>query len=308
MKGAAAQATVFVPATVGNVGPGFDVLGLAFAGLGDKITVRLTDGESKIESVSGRDAKDIPRDPKANCAVVAALDMLRRIGSKHGVAVSIDRQLPLSGGLGGSAAASVGGAYAALLAAGKNAAHQMVMAAALAGEAMVAGRHLDNIAPCLLGGLTLVLDTDKFDVQKIPIKGEWWLAVVTPGQRLATIAARSVLPEQIARPLFVQQMANTAGVVAAFALGDHDLMRRSLADLFAEPRRAPLIESFKDAKEAALTAGALGCSISGAGPTTFAICADERTARRASEAMMSAYGEGATAAVGQPALEGAKPV
>lgn len=302
------KASVFVPATIGNVGPGFDVLGLAFEGLGDTITVQLVDGESRVETVTGRDAKDIPRDPKANCAVVAALDMLKRLGSKQGVAVGIDRQLPLSGGLGGSAAASVGGALAAVYASGKNVSQQIVMAAALSAEAMVAGRHLDNIAPCLMGGLTMVLDTDKLDVVQLPIKGAWWLTVVTPAQRLATIAARSVLPEQVARPLFVQQMANTAGVVAAFATGDHELMRRALADVFAEPRRAPLIEGFKDAKEAAREAGALGSSISGAGPTCFAVSADEKTAERVGRAMASAFPQGATVAVGRPATEGARQV
>lgn len=304
------KARVFVPASVGNVGPGFDVLGLAVDGLGDVIEVEIVDGPSRVANVTGRDADAVPRDAKANCAVIAAEAMLARLGmSGRGVSLSIERALPISGGLGSSAAASVGGALAVAKAAGKDVSHDRIMLAALEGEAKVAGRHLDNIAPCVFGGLCLVREVQPADVVSLKIAGEWWVTLVTPNMKLATKTARGVLPENVTRSLLVQQMANTAGVVAAFTMGDHALMRRSLHDLLAEPSRASLIPHFTDVKAAALGAGALGCSISGAGPSIFAISDRERTARHAGDAMVSAFGSvGAAFHVGKPSQKGAHQV
>ncbi len=304
------KARVFVPATIGNVGPGFDVLGLAIEGLGDHFTVELVPRAqgSRIVAVTGRDADLIPRGVADNCTAIAALSMLDRLGLDHAVHVTIERRLPVSGGLGGSAAASVGGALAALLASGNNAASTLVLLAALDGEQRVAGRHLDNIAPAFFGGLCICRAVDPPDVATVTIRGDWWLTVVTSTQKLATKAARQVLPELVARRDMVTQMAHTAGVVAAFANGDHELLRRSLVDHFAEPRRAPLIEGFRDVRDAAFGAGALGCSISGAGPTLFAVSATEGTARRCCAAMISAFRPlAAEGHVGPIASRGARP-
>lgn len=303
-------ATVFVPATVGNVGPGFDVLGLAVEGLGDKITVTIIDGPSKVSAVTGRDADLVPRDAKSNCAVIAAEAMLAKLGlTGKGVDIAIERGLPIAGGLGSSAAASVGGALGVVHASGKTVGTDIVLRAALEGEAKVAGRHLDNIAPVLYGRLCLVREVEPPDVIVLPIRGEWWVTLVSPKIKLATKTARGVLPESVSRTLLVQQMANTCGVLTAFASGDHALMRRSLQDLLAEPKRAHLIPHFHDVKSGALGAGALGCSISGAGPTVFALSDRERTARHAGEAMVSAFADiGAVVHVGRPASRGAHPV
>ena len=300
------QAKVFVPGSIGNVGPGFDVLGLAVEGLGDRVTVELTSGASVVAHVLGRDADAVPREPGANCAVVAALSLLRRIGDQRGVRLSLERALPLAGGLGASAAASVGGALAAMYATGQTVAMEVLLAAALDGEESVAGRHLDNVAPSLLGGLTVSRGVDPPDAVRLPIQGEWWLALASPALRLATKNARGVLPSLIAQKDFVTQMANTAGLLVAFATGDHSLARRSLVDVYAEPRRASLISSFLLVKAAALAAGALGCSISGAGPTVFALCEGESTARRAAECMQEAFRPtAATTHVGRIAQSGA---
>jgi homoserine kinase len=185
--------------------------------------------------------------------------------------VSIHKALPLAGGLGGSAASSVGGAYAAALAAGLEPEPKAIMGAALDAEETVAGRHLDNIAPSLLGGLALVLSVDSFDVVSLPVPEDWAIALLTPRVRVATRAARAVLPELWDRNSWVQQMANTTALVHAFATADGDLVRRALNDLYAEPRRADFIPSFREVKAAAFEAGAFGCSISGSGPTIFAI-------------------------------------
>lgn len=304
---------VFVPATIGNVGPGFDVLGLAVDGLGDIVSAKLVDGPSRIVAVTGRDANLVPLDPRTNCAAIAAHSLLRRLHDGRGIELSFHRQLPISGGLGSSAAASVGGAYAAALATGKDVATDLILTAALDGEASVAGRHLDNIAPAFFGGLCVVLNSDPPDVARVaisdPKNGSWWLTLVSPDTKLSTKHARSVLPETVDRHLFVQQMSRTAGLVTALAQGDEGLARRSLVDLFAEPRRAPLIPSFDNVKSAALAAGALGCSISGAGPTVFALSSTESVARLVAAKMIAAFSPlKADAHVGKVATQGARAI
>lgn len=280
---------VFVPATIGNVGPGFDVLGLVFPGLGDVIAVDLIDGPSTVASVTGRDANLVPLDPKKNCAVIAAESMLKINGINRGVRVTIDKQLPISGGLGASAASSVGGALAAAFACGISPKQDEILSAALEGEEAVAGRHLDNIAPCLLGGLTVVLSLNPPRVYRLPMTADWWLSILTPNARLETRTAREVLPKEIAVSDWVSAMANSIGLVSAFNQGDANLARICLVDRFAEPRRAPLIPRFGAIRDAAINAGALGCSISGAGPTIFALSEDEETARACQKAMEKAY-------------------
>jgi homoserine kinase len=260
------RASVFAPGSVGNVGPGFDILGLAVDGAGDTVTVEL--GKSGPVIVRGRDADLIPTDPAKNAASIAANAMLKK---KEQLQITIDKGLPVSGGLGGSAASSVAGAYAAALATGAEASKEEIMMAALEGEMFVSGRHLDNIAPITLGGLVLSRSIDPIDVIRLAVPESWSVALITPRVRIETKQARAILPQQWDRESWIQQMANTAALVTAFASGDGLLARRALDDRYAEPRRAPMIPRFPEVKQAALDAGAFGCSISGSGPTIFAI-------------------------------------
>lgn len=285
------KATAYAPGSVGNVGPGFDVLGLAMENAGDRITVELTEGEARVDDVRGIDAELVPREPKRNAAAVAATALLRARGDARNAIVTIDKGLPLSGGMGGSAASSVGGAFAAAQALGLDATPLEIAAAALEGESAVAGVHLDNIAATVFGGLTLVRSVRPIDIVALPVKADWMLGIVTPNVRVETKAARKLLPASSGRAMWVQQMANTAGVVQAFGSGDGDLLRRSLDDLYAEPRRATLIPRFIEAKQAAIAAGAFGCVMSGSGPTLVAICADDATARGAVDAMTRVFGD-----------------
>ncbi|HUP47162.1 MAG TPA: homoserine kinase [Thermoanaerobaculia bacterium] len=280
------KSTVFAPGSIGNVGPGFDVLGLAVEGIGDRVTVELTDGPARVAEVTGRDADLVPRDPVRNVASIAAAAWLREARIDKRAVVSIEKGLPLSGGLGGSAASSVAGAMAAALAAGGGSI-ESVMAAALEGEAAVAGRHLDNIAASAVGGLALCRSADPIDVVSVSVPEGWGVVILTPRVRIETKQARALLPPSWEREKWVQQMANTAGVLHAFATGDGALLRRALDDLYAEPLRAPLIPNFGEVKRAALDAGALGCSISGGGPSIFAITAaiDHRCAAAMKAAM-----------------------
>lgn len=260
------RVTVFAPGSVGNVGPGFDVLGLAIDGIGDRVTVETADADRVM--VTGCDAGLIPSDPSKNVAAIAAHAMVQRSFSIH-----VEKGLPCCAGLGGSASSSVAGALAAALACGMNPSPEEIMHAALEGEALASGRHLDNIAPITLGGIVLARSIDPLDV--VPVAApEWRLALVTPKVRIETKQARAILPEQWDRASWIRQMANTTALVLAFATSDRALARRALEDLYAEPRRAPMIPHFHEVKRAALDAGAFGCSISGSGPTIFALVDD----------------------------------
>lgn len=301
--------TVFAPGSIGNVGPGFDVLGLAIDGAGDRITVELTDGDARVVAVTGRDAQLLPLDAKKNAATIAATAWLRLHGDARNPLVWIEKGLPLSGGMGGSAASSVGAVLATALAMGMSPEPHQIIAAALEGESAVAGRHLDNIAPCVLGGLALVRSLQPIDVVALPVKADWMVAMVTPDVRIETKAARDLLPPSSERAVWVQQMANTAAVVHAFATGDGELLRRAFDDVYAEPRRGGFIPRFLEVKRAALQAGAFCCGISGSGPTLVAISADAATAQRAAAAMQQAFGEVAGSAQVVPiARQGARAV
>jgi len=284
-------ATAFAPGSIGNVGPGFDVLGLAVDGLGDRVRIELTDGPSRIESITGRDAELIPRDAKRNTAAIAATAWLRAAGIASNVTIHLEKGLPLSGGLGGSGASSVAGAYAAAVASGQTAPDmRSIIAAALEAEQTVSGRHLDNIAATALGGLTLVRSADPIDVIRLPVPDRWRVVLVTPKARVETRAARAVLPEEWAQASWVQQMANTAALAHAFATADEELARRALEDLYAEPRRSTFIPRFHLIKRAALENGSFGCSISGSGPTIFALVTGADAARCA-DAVREALGD-----------------
>ncbi len=280
MKGA----TVFAPGSVGNVGPGFDILGLAIDGIGDRVTVEL--GKTGPVIVRGVDAELVPTDPARNAAAIAASALL----SKQPFQVTIEKGIPVSAGLGGSASSSVAGAYAAALASGDPVTREAIMLCALEGEIAVSGRHLDNIAPITMGGLVLSRSIDPIDVIPLPAPQNWSIALITPRVRIETKQARAILPQKWERESWVQQMANTSALIVAFSTGDGALARRALDDLYAEPRRAPMIPHFYDVKRAALDAGAFGCSISGSGPTIFAIV-DASTSRNCAEAMRRAMGD-----------------
>lgn len=301
------SARVFAPGSIGNVGPGFDVLGLSVPGIGDIVSVEITEDANDEVIVRGRDAEAVPTDPVRNIASIAARAILRAHGqAAFGLRIEIDKGLPLSGGLGGSAASAVAGAVAAALAIGVGADSGTILEAAFEGESAIGGHHLDNIAPSLYGGLTLILSTEQRTIVQIESRRLWWLTLVTPQVRIETRSAREVLPRAITRELLVHQTASVAALVHAFSQGDANLVRLALDDRFAEPARASLIPSFSEAKAAALSAGAIGCSISGSGPTLFAIAEDEGTAQRVAASMLEAFaGVGADTHITQMSNEGA---
>ena len=297
--------SIEVPASIGNVGPGFDVLGLAVGGLHDTILMERTEGASFVEMIKGCDAETIPMEAERNTVTLAAAAMAKILRANIAVKVTIARAIPASGGLGASAASSLEGALGVAALLGRKVLDEHIFMASLEAEAAVSGRHLDNLAPCLFGGLTIALGTEPPRAIRVPVDASWWVAVVTPAFRLETRVARGVLPESLPRTEWVRQMALSAATVTALRDGNRELLREVLHDPFAEPRRKALIPNFDLVKAAALSSGALGASISGAGPSVFAIFDDETSARRGRDAMARAFGETSLAHVGQVADRGA---
>ncbi|MEP6590188.1 MAG: homoserine kinase [Gemmatimonadota bacterium] len=288
------HATAFAPGSVGNVGPGLDILGLAVAGAGDRVHLAWRDDEVSIVLDAGH--PDLPTDLASNTAAIAVAAVFRRAELHRGVAITVTKGLPLSGGQGGSAASAVAGAVAANHLAGADLGHAALLACALEAESTVAGRHADNLAPSLLGGLVLVRSMDPMDLIRVPLPDSLRIVMTLPEQQLRTRDARAVLPAEISRAMALQQAANVAAMVVAAALGDLAMLGRALDDQIAEPARAPLLPGFLAAKSAALAHGALGCSISGAGPTAFALVDGDAIGAEVAAAMVAAY-----AAEGMPA-------
>lgn len=301
-----AAVRVYAPGSIGNLGPGLDVLGLAVEGRGDSVTAERADAPGVRIADAGH--ADLPSDPARHAAGIAASAVLRRSGFGGGLVLQIDKGLPLAGGQGGSAASAVAGAVAADAIAGGRLGTADLLAAALEAESIVAGRHLDNIAPSLLGGLVLIRSLDPIDVVAVPVPERLWIVLAHPDQRLRTADGRAALPESVPRAVALHQAAQVGAIVAACTSGDLALLGRAIDDRIAEPARAPLLTGFTAAKAAALKAGALGASISGSGPTAFALAADRATAERVASAMTAAYeaaGVRCAARVARPDRRGA---
>lgn len=280
--------TAFAPASISNVGAGFDAFGCALTGAGDSVHARLVERPGIVVASSGHPS--IPTETARNTAGIAAHETLRRAGASDvGVELRVEKGLPISGGQGGSAASAAAAAVAvdALLDAALGA-HDLLEACLTAEEA-VAGRHADNVAPSLLGGFVIVRAIDPADIVSIPTPDDLRIVIAHPAYEMRTAEARSVLPQQVTRAVAVAQAANAAATVAALAAGDYGLLRRSLVDLIAEPVRAPLLPGFREARQAALGAGAAGSSISGSGPTVFALASGEEAGAAIAAAMYGAY-------------------
>ena len=283
----------FAPASIGNLGPGLDVLGCAVTGPGDSVTAEWCDAPGVLIRDPGH--PELPRNPAVHTSAIAAAAVLRQAlggGTRppaSGIALTVKKGLPLSAGQGGSAASAVAGAVAANALCGSPLASEALLDACLVAESTVAGRHLDNLAPSLLGGICLVRSMDPIDVVRLNVPQGLFIVLAHPSQRLRTRDARAVLPAVVDRATALYQAAQVGAIVAALASGDIALLGRAIDDRIAEPARAPLIPGFRDAKAAALAAGALGASISGAGPTTFALAGDIACAQAVAAAMEGAF-------------------
>ena len=280
-------ATAFSPASVGNVGVGFDILGHVIEGAGDTVTVRRIDApEVRIAAIRGATV-DLPMDAPGNTAGAALIALREALALPFGFEIEIDKGIPLGSGMGGSAASCVAALVAANELLDTPLSREALYPFALTGEAVASGgRHGDNLGPMLLGGL--VLSTAERLV-RIPVPDAWHSVLVHPDAILETRRAREALKGDYALGEFVAQSANLALVLAGCHAGDATLVRAGLQDVLVEPRRAPLIAGFDAAKRAALQAGAMGASISGAGPSVFGWFETRAQAEAAAPAIQAAF-------------------
>jgi homoserine kinase len=290
---------VFAPATIANLGPGFDVLGLALAAPGDRLDAELCDHPGvELVEVTG-DAGLLSRDSEKNVAGRAASDALRRAringADACGVRLWLHKQMPLASGLGSSGASSAAGAVAVNELLGRPLSTAEVVLSAMEGERGASGTpHADNVAPSVMGGVVLVRSYDPFEVVALPFPPALCIAVVHPHCKVSTAEARKLVKARTySIDEVVPNLGNIAALVAALASGDLALLGRSIQDRLVEPVRAPFIPAFATVKDAALRAGALGCSIAGSGPSVFAFAPDEDAARRIGTAMQGAFLAGA---------------
>jgi homoserine kinase len=280
--------TAFAPATVSNVACGFDVLGFALMSPGDEVTARPVPSGVTIDDITGDEGR-LPRAASRNTAGVAAQALLTAVGAKRGVALTIRKGLPLASGLGGSAASAAAAVVAVDALFELHASIETLITCALEGERLGAGSaHADNIAPALCGGFVLVRCTNPPDIVRLPVPAGLTAVVIHPDLEIETATARTLLGDSVRLTDAIQQWANLGALVDGLHRGDFDLLGRSLVDTIAEPRRAPLVPGLAAIKRAAAGAGALGCSLSGSGPSLFALCRNPSDAERVAAAMTKA--------------------
>ena len=265
------RATAFAPASVGNVAIGFDILGMAVDALGDRVTVsRSSRPGVRITSIRGV-PEALPLEAARNTAGRALLALYETVKPDFGFDMEIEKGIPLGSGLGGSAASAVGAVVAANALLPQPVSQLELLKFAMQGEKVASGSlHVDNIAPSLFGGLVLTVGIDHPRVKQIPVPPGIKSVIVHPHMFLSTKQARAILKRTVELSDFVWQTANLAGFISGCYTNDLDMIRASFQDVVIEPQRQALIPGFSDVRQAAMEAGALGCSISGAGPTMFA--------------------------------------
>jgi len=288
-------ATAFAPATVANVAVGFDILGFAIESVGDVVTVSTTDrGSVRINEIVNDTGTsgglDMPIDPAKNAATVGLMKLCDKLRLNFGFELTIRKGIALGSGMGGSAASAVGALVAANSLLERPLPKQELLDYALLGEQAASGTaHADNIAPCLLGGMTLVLSVDPVRYVSLPVPARILTVLVHPRLRVDTQNARSILRPGVTLADHVQQSANLGGFIAGCFGNDLELIRLSFCDLVIEPQRAPLIPGFAEVKAAAIEHGAIGASISGSGPSVFAWVTSDETALQVQHAMVQAF-------------------
>jgi len=280
----------YAPATVSNVACGFDVLGFAMDEPGDVVVAEPQEGPGvSIAAIEG-DGGRLPLDPLRNTAGAAALALLSRLETTRGVRLTLHKGIPLASGVGSSGASAVAAVVATNELLGRPASLDVLLECAMKGEQVGCGAaHPDNASPALYGGFVLARSAQPPDIIRLPVPAGLACAVLHPRVEVKTGESRQLLGEMVALKDAVRQWGNLGGLVAALYTGDLGLLSRSLVDVIAEPKRAGLVPGFFEVKAAALAAGALGCSLSGSGPSIFALAASLDVAQRAGEAMARAF-------------------
>jgi homoserine kinase len=282
--------TAYAPGTVSNVGCGFDVLGLALESPGDLVSAEPLDrAEVEIAAIEGDEGR-LSHDPRFNTAGAAVLALLERLGTTRGVRLRIEKGLPLASGIGSSGASAVAAVVAVNELFGRPAGVDLLVECAMAGEAAGCGAaHPDNVAPALFGGFVLARSVKPPDIVRLPVPDGLACAVLHPHLEVKTGPARALLADKVPLDDAVRQWANVGALVAGLFLNDLALIGRAIEDHVAEPRRAHLVPGLAAIKQAARESGALGCGLSGSGPSVFALCESLDRATQVGAKMLDAF-------------------
>lgn len=277
---------VFAPATVANVSCGFDIFGLAVDYPGDEVILeKRTDDKVIIKEITG-DGGKLTMDASRNAVSAPIIKYLQHLDIKQGFNIHLHKKMALGSGLGSSSASSVAGVFAANKILGEPLTSRELLPFAMEGELVACGSaHADNVAPALLGGFVVIRSYTPLDVFKVNTPDDLYVSLIHPDVEVNTKDARHILKNEVELNKAVSQMGNVAGMIAGLTSSDYDLIGRSMVDLIIEPVRSILIPRFFEVKMAALNAGALGCSISGAGPSIFAFSKGKETAEKVAKAM-----------------------
>ncbi len=283
------QLKVFAPATVANVACGFDVLGLALDYPGDEVLVTKTD-KNNIVITACHNAENLPLAADQNVAGVAVKALLDKLGSNQGFEIELTKGVKPGSGIGSSAASSAAAVVAVNELLGTPFTKKELVKFAMEGERCATGvAHADNVAPSICGGFTLVRSYEPLDIVKIDSPKELWATVIHPQLEVKTRDARRVLKGGIDLSKAITQWGNVGGLVAGLYSEDYDLIGRSLVDVVIEPIRSILIPGYEKVKKATIEAGALGCSISGSGPSIFGLSKGREVANKVKAAMAEVY-------------------
>ncbi len=279
---------LFCPATIANLNCGFDIMGLCLDGIGDEMIIRKSAEKGiRITKIEGA---TLPFKTEENVAGVAALALLNSIECDFGFEIEINKILKLGSGIGSSSASAAGAVFGINELLGKPFTKQQLVHFAMKGEVVASGsEHADNVAPCLLGGFTLVRGYNPLDVIRIDSPDDLFAVVLHPHIEVKTSDSRAVLQPTVSLKNAITQTGNLGGLIAGLYTKDYELIGRSLQDVIIEPLRKHLIPNFDSVKSAALKNGALGSGISGAGPSIFALCKGNENAEKVALAMRESY-------------------
>lgn len=281
----------FAPATVANVACGFDIFGFAVDEPGDVVEIRRRDEPGIVITDIIGDEGRLTRDPNRNAVSVVMLRLLDHLGMTDlGFEVVLHKNMPLGSGMGSSAASAVAGVFALNELLGAPLTRKELLPFAIEGERIACGSaHADNVGPALLGGFLVIRSYSPLDVFSIPVPKELYCTLVHPDIEVNTKDARYILRNEVSLKNAISQMGNVAGLIAGLMQEDYDLISRSMVDVIIEPVRAILIPEFNEVKQAAMEKGALGCSISGAGPSMFTLSKGKKTAELVGQTMQDTF-------------------
>ncbi|WP_296620787.1 homoserine kinase [Marivirga sp.] len=270
---------VFAPATIANVGPGYDILGLALEGVGEHLEMKLLDSdEILIHPI--QDYPDLPLSADENIAGIVAKAMLHKLGLKQGLSIKIKKEVKPGSGLGSSGCTAAATAFALNELLNQTFSALELVEFAMLGEKATSGKaHADNVAASLMGGFCIIKSYHPLEILNIPFPKDLRIVVAHPQIEVKTADSKKILKKEMMLPDVITQMGNIAALISGLTTSNYDWIRSGMNDLIAEPIRSYLIPGFAQAKSLAMENGALGCSISGSGPSIFAFCENENQAK-----------------------------